>query len=380
MTRRTAFFFDELCLWHAAGPHALTLPVGGWVQPPAAAGHAESPETKRRLKSLLDVSGLTARLQLRSAPPASDEDPLRVHPAHYLERFRALSDAGGGSLGQDAPIGPGSYEIARLSAGLAIAALDAVLAGEADNAYFAVAAAGSPLPAGPGDGLLFLRQHRRGHRGGQSAPRRRAGRGAGLGRAPRQRHPGDLLPARRRVEHFLHQDGCFPPGYSGAEDIGEDRGRGFNLNVPLLPGGGHDAYMQAMQRIVLPALERFRPQLIVVASGFDANAVDPLARMQLHSDSFRAMTAMVRDAAERHAGGRLVVVHEGGYSEAYVPFCGLAVIEELSGVRSAVRDQLRDFIELQQPNAAFRDFQRQRLEELAAQFGLCPAQPLQAAR
>ena len=56
-----------------------------------------------------------------------------------------------------------------------------------------------------------------------------------------------------------HQDGCFPPGYSGAEDIGEDRGRGFNLNVPLLPGGGHDAYMQAMQRIVLPALERFRP-------------------------------------------------------------------------------------------------------------------------
>lgn len=178
----------------------------------------------------------------------------------------------------------------------------------------------------------------------------------------------------------LHQDGCFPPGYSGAEDIGEDRGRGFNLNVPLLPGGGHDAYMQAMQRIVLPALERFRPQLIVVASGFDANAVDPLARMQLHSDSFRAMTAMVRDAAERHAGGRLVVVHEGGYSEAYVPFCGLAVIEELSGVRSAVRDPLRDFIELQQPNAAFRDFQRQRLEELAAQFGLCPAQPLQAAR
>lgn len=137
----------------------------------------------------------------------------------------------------------------------------------------------------------------------------------------------------------LHQDGCFPPGYSGAEDIGEDRGRGFNLNVPLLPGGGHDAYMQAMQRIVLPALERFRPQLIVVASGFDANAVDPLARMQLHSDSFRAMTAMVRDAAERHAGGRLVVVHEGGYSEAYVPFCGLAVIEELSGVRSAVRDR-----------------------------------------
>lgn len=380
MTRRTAFFFDELCLWHAAGPHALTLPVGGWVQPPAAAGHAESPETKRRLKSLLDVSGLTARLQLRSAPPASDEDLLRVHPAHYLERFKALSDAGGGSLGQDAPIGPGSYEIARLSAGLAIAALDAVLAGQADNAYSLSRPPGHHCLPDQAMGFCFFANIAVAIEAAKA--RHGVERVAVLDWDVHHGNGTQAIYYRRDdvLSISLHQDGCFPPGYSGAEDIGEDRGRGFNLNVPLLPGGGHDAYMQAMQRIVLPALERFRPQLIVVASGFDANAVDPLARMQLHSDSFRAMTAMVRDAAERHAGGRLVVVHEGGYSEAYVPFCGLAVIEELSGVRSAVRDPLRDFIELQQPNAAFRDFQRQRLEELAAQFGLCPAQPLQAAR
>ncbi|HEY6610152.1 MAG TPA: class II histone deacetylase, partial [Pseudomonas sp.] len=135
MSRRTAFFFDELCLWHSASQHALILPVGGWVQPPAAAGHAESPETKRRLKNLMDVSGLTRQLDLHSAAPASDEDLLRVHPPHYLQRFKALSDAGGGLLGDHAPIGPGSYEIAKLSAGLAIAAVDAVLHGEADNAY-----------------------------------------------------------------------------------------------------------------------------------------------------------------------------------------------------------------------------------------------------
>ncbi len=354
--------------------------IGGWVQPPAAAGHAESPETKRRLKSLLDVSGLTARLQLRSAPPASDEDLLRVHPAHYLERFKALSDAGGGSLGQDAPIGPGSYEIARLSAGLAIAALDAVLAGEADNAYSLSRPPGHHCLPDQAMGFCFFANIAVAIEAAKA--RHGVERVAVLDWDVHHGNGTQAIYYRRDdvLSISLHQDGCFPPGYSGAEDIGEDRGRGFNLNVPLLPGGGHDAYMQAMQRIVLPALERFRPQLIVVASGFDANAVDPLARMQLHSDSFRAMTAMVRHAAERHAGGRLVVVHEGGYSEAYVPFCGLAVIEELSGVRSAVRDPLRDFIELQQPNAAFRDFQRQRLEELAAQFGLCPAQPLQAAR
>ena len=99
MNPTTAFFFDEMSLWHSAGAHALTLPVGGWVQPPAGSGHAESPETKRRLKSLLDVSGLSRQLQLHSAPPASEEDLLRVHSRAYLQRFKALSDAGGGELG-----------------------------------------------------------------------------------------------------------------------------------------------------------------------------------------------------------------------------------------------------------------------------------------
>ena len=96
MTQSTAFFFDELCLWHTTGQHALTLPVGGWVQPPSGAGHAESPETKRRFKNLMDVSGLTRQLALRGAAPATEEDLLRVHDPRYLERFKAVSDAGGG--------------------------------------------------------------------------------------------------------------------------------------------------------------------------------------------------------------------------------------------------------------------------------------------
>lgn len=105
MNRTTAFFFDEMSLWHSAGAHALTLPVGGWVQPPAGSGHAESPETKRRLKSLLDVSGLTRHLHLLSAPPASEADLLRVHSSAYLQRFKALSDAGGGELARRRRLG-----------------------------------------------------------------------------------------------------------------------------------------------------------------------------------------------------------------------------------------------------------------------------------
>lgn len=135
MKRKTGFFFDERCFWHSTGLHAVTLPVGGWVQPPAGGGHAESPETKRRMKNLMDVSGLTPQLALRSAAPASLEDLRRIHPDSYLERFKAISDNGGGMLGKEAPLGPGSYEIACLSAGLACAAVEAVLKGELDNAY-----------------------------------------------------------------------------------------------------------------------------------------------------------------------------------------------------------------------------------------------------
>ena len=365
MSRTTAFFFDELSLWHSAGLHALTLPVGGWVQPPAAAGHAESPETKRRLKSLLDVSGLTRQLQVRSAASATDEDLLRVHSAEYLQRFKAMSDAGGGELGPHAPIGPGSYEIAQLSAGLAMAAVDAVLAGEVDNAYSLSRPPGHHCLADSAMGFCFLANIAIAVEAAKA--RRGLGKVAvidwdvhhGNGTQSIFEERGDVLTIS------LHQDGCFPAGYSGEDDRGRGAGLGANINIPLPPGSGHDAYLHAMQRMVIPALERFEPELIIVACGYDASAVDPLARMLLHSDSFREMTRQVREAAERLCHGRLVLVHEGGYSEAYVPFCGLAAIEELAGIRTVVNDPMLEFVQLQQPSATVTAFQRRLVDEMA---------------
>lgn len=365
MNRTTAFFFDELSLWHSAGAHALTLPVGGWVQPPAGVGHAESPETKRRLKSLLDVSGLSRHLLMRSANPASEDDLLRVHGSEYLQRFKALSDAGGGQLGPEAPIGPGSYEIARLSAGLTMAAVEAVLCGEVDNAYSLSRPPGHHCLADSAMGFCFLANIAI----AIEAAKARNGLGKvavidwdvhhGNGTQSIFEARGDVLTVS------LHQDGCYPPGYSGEQDRGYGAGIGANINLPLPPGSGHAAYLHAMTRIVVPALERFQPELIIVACGYDANAVDPLARMLLHSESFRLMTRVVRQAADRLCQGRLVLVHEGGYSEAYVPFCGLATVEELSGVRTAVNDPMLEFLRLQQPKAALLAFQTQWIERLA---------------
>jgi len=367
--RKTAFYFDEHCLWHTTGTHALILPVGGWVQPPAAAGHAESPETKRRLKNLMDVSGLTQGLAVSSAPMASEEDLLRVHPATYLERFQTLSAQGCGELGPFAPVGPGSYEIARRSAGLACAAVEAVLQGEVDNAYSLSRPPGHHCLPDQAMGFCFLANI--------PIAIERAKARFGIGRVAVldwDVHHGNgtqhIYYDRPDVLTIsIHQHGCFPAGYGGASDRGEGAGEGYNLNVPLLPGGGQDAYEYAMDRVVVPALDRFRPELILVACGFDANAVDPLARMLAHSGTFRMLTQRVMDVADRHCEGRLVLVHEGGYSEAYVPFCGHAVIEQLAGIRTEVEDPMLAFIEQQQPTEPARLLQRELIDRQADDLG-----------
>jgi acetoin utilization deacetylase AcuC-like enzyme len=99
-----------------------------------------------------------------------------------------------------------------------------------------------------------------------------------------------------------------------------------------------------VERVVVPALERFKPELIVVPSGLDASAFDPLARMCVTSDGYRRMTRALMAAADKLCGGRLVMSHEGGYSAAYVPNCGLAVLEEMSGVSTGFVDPFLEYI------------------------------------
>jgi acetoin utilization deacetylase AcuC-like enzyme len=317
----------------------------------------------------MQVSGLADKLDLRSAPMATEEDLLRVHPPSYLEKFKAASDAGGGELGPYAPFGQGSYEIAKLSAGLAMHAVDAVLSGNYRNAYALSRPPGHHCLADTPMGFCLL----------ANIP-------IAIEAAKKKHGVQRVVVLDWDVHHgngtqsifygrddvltiSLHQEGCFPPGYSGADDRGEGKGEGFNINVPLVPGGGHDAYQYAMERIVLPAINQYKPDLIIVASGFDANLVDPLARMLLHSESFRMMTHQVMALADRHCNGRLVVVHEGGYAESAVPFCGHAVVEAMVGADMGVTDPYLEIGQAWQVNARQAAFQRGLIDEMAVALG-----------
>ena len=366
----TGFMFDERTLWHTTGEAALFLKPGGWIQPPAAGGHAESPETKRRFKNLLDVSGLSRHLAVETALEASEEAIRRIHPASYLTEFKRLSDTGGGCLGEETPFGQGSYEIAALSAGLAIHAMDRVLTGDWQNAYSLSRPPGHHcLPDTPMGFCLLanipiaIEDMRARHQLGKVAV------------IDWDVHHGNGTQAiywdrADTLTISLHQNACYPTNSGMTAERGTGAGQGANINVPLLPGGGHHSYLTAMDRIVLPALSRFKPDLIVVASGLDANALDPLARMLAHSDTYRAMTERLMQAADTLCQGRLVMIHEGGYSEAYVPFCGHAVMETLAARRTQVIDPFLDFLMAQQPPPEFLALEDRRLAEMAASYGV----------
>ncbi len=361
----TAFYFDELCMWHTTGEHALILPVGGYVQPPSGAGHAESPESKRRFKNLLDVSNLTKQLSVRSADMVTREDMERVHTPAYLDRFKALSDAGGGNAGIFSSFGAGGYEIAALSAGLAKQAVADVLTGVVDNAYALSRPPGHHCLPEQSMGFCLLANI--------PIALEAARANHGLGRAvvlDWDVHHGNGTQAiyydrPDTLTISIHQESCFPPGQGLASERGAGPGLGTNLNIPLLPGGGHQAYMDAMDLLVLPVIRDFQPDIIVVACGLDANGFDPLGRMQAHSDTFREMTRRVKTLAAELCGGRLLAVHEGGYAEVVVPFCALAVVEELVGIRTPVIDPLMAQLVGQQPPADMIAFQRTRLERQA---------------
>ncbi|GGM32908.1 class II histone deacetylase [Pseudomonas asuensis] len=368
MKRKTGFFYNERCFWHCTNPHALVLPVGGWVQPTVSEGFAESPETKRRLKNLMDISGLSKQLIMCDAPPVGEDDILRVHSREYLERLKSASQNGGGMVGLAAPVGAGSYEIAQISAGLAMAAVEAVLTGKIDNAYSLSRPPGHHCLPDQGMGFCLLANI--------AIAIEVAKARYGLGKVAVvdwDVHHGNgtqaIFEQRNDVLTIsLHQDRCFPAGYNGLEDRGIGKGEGYNINIPLPAGIGHKTYLQAVDTIVVPALEKFQPELIIVACGFDANAVDPLARMQLHSETFRSMTAKIQNTADFLCNGRLVLVHEGGYSETYVPFCGHSVIEELVKVRTEVEDPMLSLIVQQQPSGLFDAFLEDYVKSLANKF------------
>jgi len=151
------------------------------------------------------------------------------------------------------------------------------------------------------------------------------------------------------------------------KDQGKGKGLGYAINVPLPSGSGNGAYINALREIVFPALEKFQPEIIVVCCGFDAAMTDPLGRMIVTANGYRAMTRELMKVADQICDGKIVMTHEGGYSPTYVPFCGLAVIETLSGVETGMKDALSEFWDVL-PDQEVQSWQVDRIQRVKEQL------------
>ncbi len=278
--------------------------------------HPQHPEHAGRIEAVwqqLGAAGLSAQLRQIKPSPAGDEQILAVHTAEHLQRLVAVSLGDRmARLDPDTYALPVSCEVARMAAGAVIGAVDAVVVARADNALAIVRPPGHHATADRQMGFCLLNNVAIAARQAQSR--------RGIEKVlilDYDVHHGngsnDIFYADPSVLFISIHQYPFYPGSGALHEIGADAGRGATINIPLTAGYGDVAYRQLFAEFVIPAIERFQPDLILISAGFDAHWVDPLASMQLTLAGYDYLARECVKLAERLCDGRIVFVMEGGY-------------------------------------------------------------------
>jgi acetoin utilization deacetylase AcuC-like enzyme len=271
-------------------------------------GHPERIDRIRAVNQIL-ASAHFRDLVRREAPLGRDEDILRAHAYEHLERVRAMSPTEGFEyLDPDTAMSPGTLEAALRAVGAATAAVDAVFGGEADNAFCALRPPGHHAETRRAMGFCFFNQ------AAIAAHHARHAHGAERVAVV----DFDVHHGNGTQEIFWSDSEMFygsthqMPLYPGTGSV-QETGAGNIFNAPLRAGDGGEQFREAMGSVILPALDAFGPDLVVISAGFDAHHRDPLGSLQLTEEDFAWVTLKLMEAAEIHCGGRIVSVLEGGY-------------------------------------------------------------------
>lgn len=272
--------------------------------------HPERPARLRAVQKALDDPSF-GELVRREAPAASLEELTRVHPGNYVEAILGVRPAAGERvhIDGDTVMSHGSAEAVRHAAGAAVAGVDAVMEGRTRTAFAAVRPPGHHAsPALPGgfcliNNVAVAARHAQARHGIRRVAILDFDVHHGQGTQAVVEPDPDLFYAS------THQY----PLYPGTGSPRERGVAGNVVNIPLAAGTRGEAFRAAWADRILPALDTFAPELVIVSAGFDAHAADPLAQLEVETEDFVWLTEELLEIAYRHAGGRLVSVLEGGY-------------------------------------------------------------------
>lgn len=310
----------------------------GWLYDPlfcvhdTGRSHVESPQRLTVILAELQRRNLLAELNLVSFRRAAPEQIALVHDPAYVELVQMMCDEGFSYIGSsDTRVSPRSYDVASQAVGAVLGACQAMMEGKIDRAFCAVRPPGHHAEIDHAMGFCLFNNVAI---GAEFLVRK-----WGVSRiaiVDFDAHHGNgtqhCFEARSDVFYVsLHErSASLPfPGSGQAGERGTGTGEGYTLNVPLDRGTGEQAYLSALQRFVIPALDSYRPEILMLSAGFDALAGDPLCHLALKPESYRSITDALSELAVRYAEGRMISVLEGGYD---LDQLGPAVACHISGL------------------------------------------------
>jgi acetoin utilization deacetylase AcuC-like enzyme len=355
--RSTGFVYDERFLGHDTGMEAtVSMRDGSFTLAPEP--HPSSVFITQRIKQFLDGSGLTAQMKPIPARAASNDELTVYHTQEYINGIHAITNGGPlkGDWGEaelDTPLSEGSFEAALYAAGGAINIATAVMRGDVQNAYALLRPPGHHAMKRTAMGFCIF--------GNMVVATHAVRKAFGLDRI--MIVDWDVHHGNGTQDAFyedpgvlflsLHQHNWYPRLSGELEQVGSGSGTSYTVNIPLPAGTGDRGYRAAFEQLVLPIGLQYCPQLILISAGQDANWLDPLAQMMMSMAGFRQLTSLMLSLADEVCEGRVVMLQEGGYSLAYVPYCTVAAVEPLLGVDLGIVDLYAGSSELERSQTIF---------------------------
>lgn len=331
----TGFVWHEDYLLHDVGEMTYTFKNGEKMN---VQDEFENPRRALLIKEILEKTGVLSKMTPFSPYYASTEDLLRVHSESHVHDMKEACRRGTREIGLDVYGCSISEQVARLSAGGAMKAVDICMTEDMNQVYSLIRPPGHHAGRDMAMGFCIYNNVA-------------IAASYALEKYNLQRilildwdvHHGngteDIFYDRDDVLFIsIHEDNNYPANSGQVDRVGRSQGEGYNINIPLPPGTGDSGYRLVFEKVISPVVAQYQPELIIVSAGQDCNVLDPSARMMVSRDGFCYFGRKIRELASEFALGRLAIIQEGGYSLPYLPIATLGVIEGVTGVTTDFDD------------------------------------------